>query len=97
MGRAVSVCVVVCGLALMAGAGAMAASADDLVERWMVGSHRTPGVFEAMFKALKPVGVWTLPPTLRLGDKDAAKYLAIGESDRMTLRFVRPEKKRSKR
>lgn len=44
-----------------------------------------------------PVGVWTLPPTLRLGDKDAAKYRAIGESDRMTLRFVKPEKKRSKR
>ena len=43
-----------------------------------------------------PLGVWTLPPTLRLGDKDGAKYLAIGESDRMTLRFVRPDKKRSK-
>ena len=37
-----------------------------------------------------PAGVWTLPPTLRLGDKDRAKYLAIGESDRMTLRFVKP-------
>jgi predicted methyltransferase len=36
-----------------------------------------------------PEGVWTLPPTLALGDKDRAKYLAIGESDRMTLRFVR--------
>jgi predicted methyltransferase len=35
-------------------------------------------------------GVWTLPPVLRLGDKDRAKYLAIGESDRMTLRFVKP-------
>ena len=35
-------------------------------------------------------GVWTLPPTLRLGDKDKAKYLAIGESDRMTLKFVKP-------
>ena len=32
-------------------------------------------------------GVWTLPPTLRLGDKDREKYLAIGESDRMTLKF----------
>jgi predicted methyltransferase len=38
-----------------------------------------------------PKGVWTLPPTLALGDKDRAKYLAIGESDRMTLRFVKPE------
>lgn len=35
-------------------------------------------------------GVWTLPPTLRLGDTDRARYLAIGESDRMTLRFVKP-------
>ncbi|MGE0386251.1 MAG: class I SAM-dependent methyltransferase [Gammaproteobacteria bacterium] len=37
-----------------------------------------------------PDGVWTLPPSLRLGDKDREKYLAIGESDRMTLRFVKP-------
>jgi predicted methyltransferase len=36
-----------------------------------------------------PKGVWTLPPTLTLGDQDRAKYLAIGESDRMTLRFVK--------
>jgi predicted methyltransferase len=39
-----------------------------------------------------PEGVWTLPPTLRLGDVDKAKYLAIGESDRMTLRFVKIDK-----
>jgi len=38
-----------------------------------------------------PKGVWTLPPTLRLGDQDRAKYQAIGESDRMTLRFRKPE------
>jgi predicted methyltransferase len=37
-----------------------------------------------------PHGVWTLPPTLTLKDQDRAKYLAIGESDRMTLRFVKP-------
>lgn len=37
-----------------------------------------------------PEGVWTLPPTLQLGDKDREKYLAIGESDRMTLKFVKP-------
>ncbi len=36
-------------------------------------------------------GVWTLPPTLTLGDKDKAKYEAIGESDRMTLRFIKPK------
>ena len=40
-----------------------------------------------------PEGVWTLPPTLRLGEVDKTKYLAIGESDRMTLRFVKIEKK----
>ncbi len=34
-----------------------------------------------------PKGVWTLPPTLRLGDENKAHYLAIGESDRMTLKF----------
>jgi len=37
-----------------------------------------------------PKGVWTLPPVLRLGEKDKAKYLAIGESDRMTLKLVKP-------
>jgi predicted methyltransferase len=37
-----------------------------------------------------PKGVWTLPPTLALGQQDRARYLAIGESDRMTLRFVKP-------
>lgn len=36
-------------------------------------------------------GVWTLPPTLTLGDQDKDKYLAIGESDRMTLKFVKPK------
>ncbi len=36
-----------------------------------------------------PAGVWTLPPTLRLGDVDRSKYLAIGESDRMTLKFIK--------
>lgn len=40
----------------------------------------------------QPEGVWVLPPTLRLGDVDREKYLAIGESDRMTLKFVRVQK-----
>lgn len=35
-------------------------------------------------------GVWTLPPSLRLKDQDRAKYLEIGESDRMTLLFEKP-------
>lgn len=39
-----------------------------------------------------PDGVWTLPPTYQLGDVDRAKYAAIGESDRMTLRFRKPAK-----
>ena len=42
--------------------------------------------------AQHPKGVWTLPPVLRLGETDKEKYLAIGESDRMTLKFVKPEK-----
>ena len=37
-----------------------------------------------------PKGVWTLPPTFTLGDTDRAKYAAIGESDRMTLKFIKP-------
>ncbi|NQV70483.1 MAG: class I SAM-dependent methyltransferase [Pseudohongiella sp.] len=37
-----------------------------------------------------PAGVWTLPPEYRLKDTDRAKYSAIGESDRMTLKFVKP-------
>lgn len=39
--------------------------------------------------AQHPKGVWTLPPRLALGEEDKAKYLAIGESDRMTLKFVK--------
>ncbi|MBC8071616.1 MAG: class I SAM-dependent methyltransferase [Deltaproteobacteria bacterium] len=37
-----------------------------------------------------PQGVWTLPPSFAEGDKDKAKYEAVGESDRMTLKFVKP-------
>jgi predicted methyltransferase len=36
-------------------------------------------------------GVWTLPPSLRGGEKDRDKFLAIGESDRMTLKFRKPD------
>ncbi|WP_290887278.1 methyltransferase [Arenimonas sp.] len=38
-----------------------------------------------------PNGVWTLPPGNRHDEADKAKYAAIGESDRMTLRFVKPQ------
>jgi predicted methyltransferase len=40
-----------------------------------------------------PEGVWSLPPTLREGEKDRAKYEAIGESDRMTLKFIKVDAK----
>ncbi|MES2172748.1 MAG: methyltransferase [Pseudomonadota bacterium] len=39
-----------------------------------------------------PKGVWTLPPSLSQKDVDKDKYLAIGESDRMTLKFRKPAK-----
>jgi predicted methyltransferase len=37
-----------------------------------------------------PHGVWSLPPGYAGGDADRSRYAAIGESDRMTLRFVKP-------
>ncbi len=37
-----------------------------------------------------PKGVWTLPPNYAEGDVDRARYAAIGESDRMTLKFTKP-------
>ncbi|MNT79504.1 hypothetical protein D3C72_2188420 [compost metagenome] len=37
-----------------------------------------------------PNGVWTLPPSNQHDKADDARYQAIGESDRMTLRFVKP-------
>jgi hypothetical protein len=41
-------------------------------------------------------GVWTLPPSLAKKDKDRDKYVAIGESDRMTLKFVKAAAKATK-
>lgn len=41
-----------------------------------------------------PKGVWTLPPSLKLKNKDKDKYLSIGESDRMTLQFIKPLKQK---
>lgn len=43
-----------------------------------------------------PKGVWSLSPTLALGDKDKVKYQAIGESDRMIARFVKPDKRQER-
>jgi predicted methyltransferase len=39
-----------------------------------------------------PKGVWTLPPNYAEKDVDRARYAAIGESDRMTLKFVKPRR-----
>ncbi len=40
-------------------------------------------------------GVWALPPTLAAGETDKAKFEAIGESDRMTLKFIKPKAKKT--
>lgn len=40
--------------------------------------------------ATHPRGIWTLPPTLSLGEEDREKYLAIGEATRITLKFRKP-------
>ena len=37
-----------------------------------------------------PAGVWSLPPTYRMGETNQAHFAAIGESDRMTLKFKKP-------
>jgi predicted methyltransferase len=39
-----------------------------------------------------PRGVWTLPPTFAEGDKDRERYSGVGESDRFTLKFIKPRK-----
>jgi predicted methyltransferase len=36
-------------------------------------------------------GVWTLPPTLSQGEKDRAKYIAVGEADNFVLKFRKPQ------
>jgi predicted methyltransferase len=36
-------------------------------------------------------GVWTLPPTLSQGDKDRARYVAVGEADNFVLTFRKPK------
>ena len=56
-------------------------------------NSRDPEAFDVRLIDTKdhPFGVWTLPPTLTLGNEDREKYLAIGESDRFTIKFVKPE------
>jgi len=36
-------------------------------------------------------GVWTLPPTLSQGEKDRARYMAVGEADNFVLKFRKPK------
>lgn len=68
---------------------------QDVIEMAVKAGFRLAGTSEvnANPKDTKnhPAGVWTLPPSLRLGDTDREKYLSMGESDRMTLKFVKPE------
>jgi predicted methyltransferase len=69
-----------------------------LPERWLIEQVEAAGFVLAAKSEINanprdtkdyPEGVWTLPPVLALGAKDRARYEAIGESDRMTLKFVR--------
>ncbi len=60
-----------------------AAAGFELLEKSEINAN-------AKDSTLHPEGVWTLPPEYRLKDTDRAKYSAIGESDRMTLKFVKP-------
>jgi predicted methyltransferase len=69
-----------------------------LPEAWVIGKIEAAGFklagkseINANPKDTKdhPKGVWTLPPNFALGDTDRAKYAAIGESDRMTLKFTK--------
>jgi predicted methyltransferase len=67
-------------------------------EKWLIGEVEKAGFklaaksdINANPKDTKDYaeGVWTLPPTFRLKDKDHDKYAGIGESDRMTLKFTK--------
>lgn len=82
---------------------ATASKQGYLPEKWVIEQVEAAGfklVQKSEINANKkdttdhPDGVWTLPPTLRMGDKDREKWIAIGESDRMTLKFMKVEKKK---
>ena len=77
---------------------AMCATTGYLPETWVIEQVEAAGFKLVARSELNanpkdtrdhPKGVWTLPPELLLGDVDRAKYEAIGESDRMTLKFVK--------
>ena len=65
---------------------------DYMIELAQQAGFKLTGISEinANPTDLRDHPVWYLPPTLRMGEKDRAKYLAIGESDRMTLKFTKP-------
>jgi len=80
------------------------ANADDsaekgyLPEKWLIATVEAAGFKLAGRSEINsnkqdtkdyPDGVWTLPPGYAKGDADKAKFQAIGESDRMTLKFVK--------
>jgi predicted methyltransferase len=76
--------------------GDATAETGYLAEDWVIEKAKAAG-FELVEKSEinanpkdtkdYPKGVWTLPPNYREGETDKAKYTAIGESDRMTLKF----------
>jgi len=76
------------------------ASSGYMKESWAIAFAEAAG-FELVAKSevnANPLdsanyegGVWTLPPTLREGDTNRDLYLGIGESDRFTLKFRKPE------
>jgi predicted methyltransferase len=79
---------------------AVSAKKGYLPEKWVIDTVTAAGFklggkseINANPKDTKdyPEGVWTLPPTFELKDKDHDKYAAIGESDRMTLKFTKPK------
>ena len=74
-------------------------SGGYLREDWVIAKVESAGLHFVAKSAINsnpkdtkdyPRGVWTLPPTYVLGDVDRAKYETIGESDRMTLKFIKP-------
>jgi predicted methyltransferase len=74
-------------------------------EKWLIGHIEAAGFklagkseINANPKDTKDYaeGVWTLPPSLELGANDREKYVAIGESDRMTLKFIKVADKKTK-
>ena len=66
---------------------------QDLIDKWGIGNLSLPQeVRESEWQPTEADRVWRLPPSLRAEDDVMREAnLAIGESDRMTMRFVKPE------